>query len=266
MSRGATTTPPGNAQLDPTKHTPAGRWNPVPGIGRASTTLAKTIVLPRSLNSYRLISDHRFRLSSAAYPHGRPFASAGTLCAYARIAYHHRRGCPILAKQGRGTDRLWCVSDYLVIPPRSYDMARNRLVRLPCVLLALGAGCIELQLALQGVVPGFDGRPPTTDRDGEPDDRPEGNIPVVRLDVSNPSPQVNEEVVLTCSLVGDDAAGVRFDFQPADGRLFVNRTRGTASFIVEETDIGVAFALTCTATNETGTSGPSNQQVIIATP
>ncbi len=148
-----------------------------------------------------------------------------------------------------------------------YDMARNRLLRLPYVLLALGAGCIELQLALQGVVPGsIDGRPPTTDRDAEPDDRPEGNIPVVRLDVSNPSPQVNEEVVLTCSVVGGDAAGVRFDFQPADDRLFVNRTRGTASFIVEETDISVSFAFTCTATNETGTSGLSNQQVIIATP
>ncbi len=102
--------------------------------------------------------------------------------------------------------------------------------------------------------------------DEEPDDQPPGDIPVVRLDLSNPSPQVNEEVRLTCSVVGGDAGGVLFDFQPANDRLFINRASGTASFIVEETDIGVEFAVTCTATNETGTSRPSNQQVIIATP
>ena len=123
-----------------------------------------------------------------------------------------------------------------------------------CTLLVLISGCP------------VGGRPPTTNGDDEPDDQPPGDIPVVRLDLSNPSPQVNEEVQLTCSVVGGDAGGVLFDFQPANGRLFINRTSGTASFIVEETDISVEFVVTCIGTNETGTSRPSNQQVIIATP
>ena len=147
-------------------------------------------------------------------------------------------------------------------------MVRNQpVLGLLCTLLALTSGCIDLQLALQEVLHGpFGGRPPTTNGDDEPDDQAQGDIPVVRLDLSNSSPQVNEEVRLTCSVVGGDAGGVVFDFQPANGRLFINRASGTASFIVEETDVGVEFAFTCTATNETGTSGPSNQRVIIATP
>lgn len=114
--------------------------------------------------------------------------------------------------------------------------------------------------------------------------RPGGSVPAVRLQVSNPSPQVNDEVTLTCTVVRGDTAGVTYGFQsvdiphrvarharfkshPAylpDGRLFVNHATGTATFIVEESDVGVAFNFTCTATNEAGTSRPSNQQVIIA--
>ncbi len=145
-------------------------------------------------------------------------------------------------------------------------MRNQPLLGLFCTLLALTSGCIDLQLALQEVLDGhFGGRPPTNG-DEEPDDPAQGDVPVVRLGLSNSSPQVNEEVRLTCSVVGGDAGAVLFGFQPANGRLFINRVSGTASYIVEETDIAVAFAFTCTATNEAGTSRPSNEQVIIATP
>lgn len=145
-------------------------------------------------------------------------------------------------------------------------MIRYFLFGFPLVLVVLMVGCIELQAALQGVLPGPAGPgTPSTNGDDEPDDQPGGSVPTVRLQVSNPSPQVNEEVILTCSVVSADAAGVTYAFQPADGRLFVNRARGTATFIVEESDVEVAFTFTCTATNEAGTSQPSNQLLIIAT-
>ena len=87
----------------------------------------------------------------------------------------------------------------------------------------------------------------------------------MRLEVSNPTPQVNEEVILTCLVVNGDSGGVTYAFQPANGRLFVDNAAGRATFIVEAADVGVAFTFTCTATNEAGTSQPSNQLLIIAT-
>ncbi len=145
-------------------------------------------------------------------------------------------------------------------------MIRYFLFGFALVLVALPAGCIELQAALQGALPGPAGTgPPVTNGDDQPDDQPGESVPTVRLQVSNPSPQVDEEVTLTCSVVSGDSAGVTYAFQPANGRLFINHATGTATFIVEESDVEVAFTFTCTATSEAGTSQPSNQQVIIAT-
>ncbi len=92
-----------------------------------------------------------------------------------------------------------------------------------------------------------------------------GDVPVVRLTLSNPSPQVGEEVILRCEVVTGGSLGTTFAFQPDEGRLFVDRATGSASFIVEGSDIGVAFSFTCSATDDTGTSEPSNEQVIIPT-
>lgn len=141
--------------------------------------------------------------------------------------------------------------------------------RLLPYVLALGAlegGCIELQHTLQGTAQDSTGGGLSANGDDDtPDGQIDGNVPVVALSVSNPVPQVNEQVVLTCSVVSGDAGGVTFDFQPATGRLIVNRTTGTATFIVQETDIGATFAFTCTAANEQGTSEPSREQMIIPT-
>ena len=117
-----------------------------------------------------------------------------------------------------------------------------------CLLLVGLAvpGCVEFTL------------PPS---DGDPADPP---VPVATLSVSNPTPQVNEEVVLTCSAAGG-GDGVTFAFQPTTSRLQVDERRGTASFIVQETDVGIALSVTCTATNEHGTSGLSNVQFITPT-
>lgn len=119
---------------------------------------------------------------------------------------------------------------------------------LSCLLLTAFAasGCVEFAL------------PPS---DGDSGDPP---VPVATLSVSNPTPQVNEEVVLTCSATGG-GDGVTFAFQPLTSRLQVDERRGTASFIVDETDVGIALSVTCTATNEHGTSARSNAQLITPT-
>lgn len=144
-------------------------------------------------------------------------------------------------------------------------MIRHGLIPFVVVVVGLSsAGCIDLPLVVHGAVEDGTGGGLPGDRNGEePDRQGDATVPVVRLDVSNPSPQLNEEVILTCSVAAGDAGGVSFGFQPPDGRLFVNRRSGTAVFIVEEADIGSAFMFTCTGTNKNGTSEPSNEQLII---
>jgi hypothetical protein len=140
-----------------------------------------------------------------------------------------------------------------------------------CVLLlpVLTGGCVELGFIVQEAMAGAStGSPGGGETDGE--DSPSGpgttdEVPVVRLSVSNSNPMVNEEVVFTCRVVDGDAAEVTFAFQPADARLSVNSRIGTASYIVDQTDVGVELTVTCTATNAAGRSEPSNRQSIIAT-
>lgn len=132
-------------------------------------------------------------------------------------------------------------------------------------------GCLEIRDALEGSLTEAFGLPagpgglePTGDSAADSDDSI-GSVPQVRLSVSNPTPQLNEAVGLTCSVVGGSSEAVTFDFQPA-GRLIVNRAAGTATFIVLETDLGVAATFTCTGTNAEGTSPPSDSLVFIPTP
>ena len=124
----------------------------------------------------------------------------------------------------------------------------------------LGTGCAEVQAILQSILdPSGDNGTGSNGTDGPP-------IPVATLTVTNPTPQLNEEVVFFCSLVGDTVAPVAFDFQPDHPRLVVNRTAGTGSIVIQETDVGGAgFAFTCTVTTAGGTSLPSNEVVVIPT-
>ena len=132
------------------------------------------------------------------------------------------------------------------------------------VLFFTAAGCIELQDAL------LSGGGRSSDGGlwpSGPDDSGNGNgpsgVPVVALGVSNPNPLVGEEVLLTCSLVAGDPTGVTFAFHPVHPRLLVNPQAGTAELIIEQPDVGSELAFTCTASNETGTSEPSNEELII---
>ncbi len=136
------------------------------------------------------------------------------------------------------------------------------------VLAALGVflgGCVAIQdFLVQATTGARDDVPTTNGGNGEPGDGvPDEGVPLVSLSVSNPSPQVNEDVILTCTAEGGNS-GLTFGFQPAIGRLFVNDRTGVATFTVAESDVGQAFSFTCTGTNDQGTSEPSNVQLIQA--
>ena len=127
------------------------------------------------------------------------------------------------------------------------------------LVAALSPGCVELGL----ITPiSLDGTP-----DGFPSvDTPDTDSPTlatVSLSVSNPTPQINEEVTLTCRVTNGAVDGVTFAFDGAPGRLIIDRNRGTASFITQESDAGVAFNFTCTATNDVGTGPRSAARLVI---
>jgi hypothetical protein len=103
-----------------------------------------------------------------------------------------------------------------------------------------------------------DGSPPGGGGNGGGSDQ----VPLVSLQASNTTPQLNEQVVLQCSIVSGGNGSVRFAFQPTFGRLVVNANTGRATFIVSETDVGVSIHFTCTAEIDAGTSDPSNEVVI----
>lgn len=90
-------------------------------------------------------------------------------------------------------------------------------------------------------------------------------IPIAALTVSNTTPQLNEEVTLTCRVAGGDNTGARFDFaasQPPATGLNVNRSAGRATFIVTESDLNNTFRFTCSVTTDAGQSAASSAQFV----
>ena len=130
-------------------------------------------------------------------------------------------------------------------------------------VLILASGCIELQAILSGILPHTDATPGDGGQDEPPDsDATDGDDFAVGLSASNPTPQVNEEVFLTCGVTRGDADGVVFDFQPANSRLAVDGRGSVASFIIQETDVGQSFTFTCSGRNGLGETATSFPQTI----
>lgn len=134
------------------------------------------------------------------------------------------------------------------------------------VAVSFSTGCVEL-----GIIPppdngGID--PPGNGNTNGNDNGDDDGIPRVRLSASNLTPQVDEEVTLRCILTNDATEPILYQFQAGGGpigRVQVDEQRGTARFIVQQPDIGVAVSVTCTGTNEFGEGPPSTAQVIVAT-
>ncbi|MBI4719526.1 MAG: hypothetical protein HY763_17150 [Planctomycetes bacterium] len=132
--------------------------------------------------------------------------------------------------------------------------------------LLSGAGCIEIAQLLLG-----DGTMPVEGDNGDNGTMGNGGggngggdtTPVVQLAASNAGPMPGEEVRLTCTLLRGESQGTTFTFAPDDGRLEVDTRDGVATFVVAETDVGVEFPFTCTATTAAGMSAPSNTVVVI---
>ncbi len=131
------------------------------------------------------------------------------------------------------------------------------------VLLVAAGGCVELGL-FPGAGSGGGGFTPPTNG-GNGGSGSVGDVLRVQLSASNTNPTLDEEVLLRCIVVEGSSTGVIFAFQPNSGRLAANPTAGTASFIVDASDISTAFRFTCTAQSASVSSDPSNQVLIIPT-
>jgi hypothetical protein len=147
---------------------------------------------------------------------------------------------------------------------RDWKVALALAILLPAAFCSLPAGCVEL-----GIIPPPDngGGDPPGNNNGN-DNTDDENMPRVRLTASNLTPQVDEEVTLRCVLTNEAPEPIVYEFQAAGGpigRVQVDELRGTATFIVQQPDIGVAVSVTCTGTNEFGEGPPSTAQVIVAT-
>lgn len=86
----------------------------------------------------------------------------------------------------------------------------------------------------------------------------------VELMVSNETPEVGEEVVLTCVVTSGSPEGVMFAFQPESERLVVDAEAGRATFVVDESDVDIAFEVQCAAENTAGQSAASETVTIVA--
>ncbi len=124
----------------------------------------------------------------------------------------------------------------------------------------LVAGCIGLGDG------GGNGTPDGSGNDNITTPPPPDDVALrVMLVASNTTPTLGEEVFLRCMIVEGDASNPTYRFQPNTRRLIVDAMAGTASFIVEEVDLGTELLATCTVTTDAGTSEPSNRVSIFPT-
>lgn len=130
--------------------------------------------------------------------------------------------------------------------------------------LGMSTACIELAQIISGVIVDQNGGPPPSGGGSNSNgDSNSALVPEVVLSVSNLSPLVNEEVVLTCRSADVAQPATSFAFQPASVLFGVNSIAGTASFIPSEVDVGTTFRFTCTGTNEHGIGPISTAALVI---
>ncbi len=122
--------------------------------------------------------------------------------------------------------------------------------------LALIGGCVPV------VGTGGDG---TTGPPGDGDSGDGAATFAVSLQVSNPTPQLLEEVTFRCTPQGAGSDALVFDFQSPDVALQVNSTNGTANFVVSESDLGLTFDVTCRASDGAGRTAQSRRVTVAPT-
>lgn len=110
--------------------------------------------------------------------------------------------------------------------------------------IALAAGCVPVH------IPGGD----TGNGDGTPTP-PEFTV---QLEVSNPTPQVDEEVSIQCLASGTFTQPLTYAFDSSTDRLQTNPNAGTASVIVSQPDQGSTISISCSATDAEGHQATSS--------
>lgn len=90
-----------------------------------------------------------------------------------------------------------------------------------------------------------------------------GATPQVGITAIPSTPGVGETVTLMCSVVGGETTGVTFEFQTSDGRPLDPFNADTATFVVDETDVGTSLEFTCTGAAAAGTGPPSVPVIVI---
>ena len=125
------------------------------------------------------------------------------------------------------------------------------------LLVGPTSGCFYLQY--------LDGRLPSSQDDTTADagDSPATGLPTVRLSASNVTPIAGETVQLTCGVIAGNTEGVYFEFLPDLERLTVDEEAGTATFIIDDTDIATTFEFTCRAVTDTETGTASAAVLIV---
>jgi len=127
---------------------------------------------------------------------------------------------------------------------RTNGVLRRALRRRPIfailIVWALIGGCVHVPVS-----PGDGTVPPPGNGDGPA-------TFVVSIQVSNPTPQLQEEVTFRCTTEGDVSEPLTFSFQAPDVALQVDPVNGTASFIVTESDVGFTFDVTCSVIDGEG--------------
>ncbi len=87
----------------------------------------------------------------------------------------------------------------------------------------------------------------------------------VSIQVSNPTPQLFEEVTFRCTTDGAASEPLTFDFHSPDVALHVDSINGTASFVVSESDLGLTLDVTCSASDRMGRAAVSNRVTVAPT-
>jgi len=87
------------------------------------------------------------------------------------------------------------------------------------------------------------------------------------LQVSNPTPSVNELVQLTCRVV-DDGSGTptdveRYEFFGQTDRLVIDERSGAARFVVSESDVNTSLEFSCRAILASGEVSQTSQPAIV---
>jgi len=110
--------------------------------------------------------------------------------------------------------------------------------------IALAAGCVPVHIPGDNTANGGDTSTPPAF--------------TVQLEVSNPTPQVDEQVSFQCVASGTFTRPLSYAFDSNTDRLQTNPSAGTASLIIAQSDQGSTILISCTATDADGQEATSS--------